>query len=115
MNNKYIKIKQNQKLKAKFFKLFWVLHLIGKQAYKLKLPKKWRIHNGFHVSLLEQETTKKERVDENMTEFKAGNSKKYKVEVIQDSTVYINKAEGHLPNLYYLVAWKRYLKEENTW
>ena len=39
LNSKYIKTKQNQKLKAKFFRPFWVLHLVGKQAYKFKLPK----------------------------------------------------------------------------
>ena len=47
-------------------------------------------------------------------EFEASDSKEYKVEVIQDSAVYANKAKGHLPGLYYMVAWKRYSKEENT-
>ena len=40
---------------------------------------------------------------------------KYKVETIQDSVVYAKKADRHLPGLYYLVAWKSYLEEENTW
>ena len=40
LNSKYIKTKQNQKLEAKFFGPFQALHLIRKQAYKLKLPKK---------------------------------------------------------------------------
>ena len=47
LNSKYIKTKQNRKLEVKFFGLFQVLYLVGKQAYKLKLPKKWRIHNVF--------------------------------------------------------------------
>ena len=40
LNSKYIKIKQNCKLEAKFFRPFRSLRLVGKQAYKLKLPKK---------------------------------------------------------------------------
>ena len=40
LNSKYIKTKQNQKLETKFFGLFQILHLIGKQAYKLDLPTK---------------------------------------------------------------------------
>ena len=53
LNSKYIKTKRNWKLEAKFFGPFRVLHPVGKQAYKLKFPRKWRIHNVFHVSLLE--------------------------------------------------------------
>ena len=30
LNSKYIKIKRNQKLEAKFFGPFWVLHPVGK-------------------------------------------------------------------------------------
>ena len=53
LNAKYIKTKHNQKLKAKFFGPFPVLHPVGKQAYKLELPRKWRIRDVFHMSLLE--------------------------------------------------------------
>ena len=56
------------------------------------------------MSLLKQDTTRKERVDKNMTEFKAGDSKEFQVEAIWDYDVYVNKVESHLPNLYYLVA-----------
>ena len=47
---------------------------MGKQAYKLELPKKWRIYDVFHVSLLEQNITRKEQVDENVTEFETGSN-----------------------------------------
>ena len=53
LSSKHLRTKRNRKLEAKFLGLFRVLYPVGKQAYKLKLPKKWRIHNIFHVSLLE--------------------------------------------------------------
>ena len=68
LNNKYIKTKRNRKLEAKFFGPFRVLHLVGSQAYKLELPKQWRIHDIFYVSLLEQDITRKGRVDKKIAE-----------------------------------------------
>ena len=43
------------------------------------------------------------------------NSGKYEVEANWDSIVYAKKSKsGHLLDIYYLVLWKRYPKEENT-
>ena len=71
------------------------------------------------MSLLEQDTTRKGQVDENGTtqlEFEANDVEEYEVEGIQDSAVYEKESEaGHLPGFYYLVLWKGYLEEENTW
>ena len=40
----------------------------------------------------------------------------YKIEVIWDSAIYTKESKsGYLLDLYYLISWKRYLKEENTW
>ena len=52
-----------------------------------------------------------------MGELDAGDdSGKYEVEAIWDSAVYARESEsGHLPGLYYLVSWKGYPEEENTW
>ena len=101
LNSKYIKIKRNRKLEAKFFGPFRVLHPVGKQVYKLELPRKWRIHDVFHVSLLEQDTTRKGRVDDDATELDAGDdSGEYEMEAICDSAVYARESElGHLPGL----------------
>ena len=117
LNSKYTKTKHNQKLEAKFFGPFRVLYPVGKQEYKLELPKKWRIHDVFHVSLLKQDTTRKRRVDNENVELDAGDKNgEYEVEAIWDSEVYARESEsGHLPGLYSLVSWKGYPKEENTW
>ena len=51
-------------------------------------------------------------------EFDTGDNEsgEYKVEAIWDSAIYIKKSEsGHLPGLYYLVSWKDYPEEKNTW
>ena len=120
LNSKYIKTKCNRKLEAKFFGSFRVLHPVGSQAYKLELPKQWKIHDVFHVSLLEQDITRKGRVDEKIAEqleFEAGgDNKEYEVESIRNSAVYARESEaGHLPGLYYLVSWKGYPEDESTW
>ena len=95
-------------MKTKFFGQFRILYPIGKQVYKLELLRNWIVHNVFHVSLLEQEITRKRRVDEEVRqiEFDAGNnSGKYKMEAIWNSAVYARESEsGHLPGLYYLVS-----------
>ena len=58
--------------------------------------------------LWEQNTIKKERINELFPEsepkFDTGNNKKYKVEAIINSAIYIKKAKGYLPGLYYLVS-----------
>ncbi len=42
-------------------------------------------------------------------------SEEYKVEAICDNAVYVKESEGHLLGLYYMVLWKDYPEEENTW
>ena len=119
LNSKYIKSKQNRKLKVKFIGLFQILHPVRKQTYKLNLPIKYKIHDVFHASLLEQDTTRKERMNElfpeSEPEFDAGDNKEYKIKAIIDNAVYAKEAEAHLPGLYYLVSWKSYLEKKSTW
>ena len=66
--------------------------------------------------LLEQDTTRKGRVDKNdATKLDAGDNKngKYKIEAICDNAVYVRESAYYLPRLYYLVSWKSYLEEKN--
>lgn len=70
------------------------------------------------MSLLEKKIIKKGQIDKKIAEqFEfSGNNEKYKVENICNSTVYTRKSKmGYLLCLYYLVSWKSYLKNKNTW
>ena len=120
LNSKHIKTKCNRKLGVKFFGPFRVLHPVGSQVYKLKLLKRWRIHDVFHMSLLEQDSTRKERVDRKIAEklkFEAGgNNKEYELEGICNSAVYARELEAdYLSGFYYLVFWKSYPKDKSIW
>ena len=79
-------------------------YLVGKQAYKLELPKKWKINNIFHILLLEQDITKKEW-DKKVLELNTSNkkSRKYKIEIIWNSAIYAKESKDYLLKLYYLI------------
>ncbi len=47
--------------------------------------------------------------------FKAGGNKEYEVKVIINSAVYDQQANNQMSSLYYLILWKGYSEEENTW
>ena len=65
---------------------------------------------------MEQNTTKKRQVDETYLEFEANDDEEYKVKGIRDSAVYVKASEaGQLLGLYYLVSWKNYPEEKDTW
>ena len=118
LSSKHLITKQNCKLKTKFLDPFWLLHSVDKQAYKLKLLKKWRFYNVFHVFLLEQDTTKKRWVNNIQLdfEFEASNNEEYEVNGIWDNAIYAKKSTTRqLLGLYYLVLWKSYPRKENTW
>ncbi len=48
-------------------------------------------------------------------EFETGGNKEYEVEAIIDSAVYDQQVNNQMQGLYYLVLWKGYPEEENTW
>ncbi len=105
-------MKRNKKLESRFFGSFHVPYIVRKQAYKLELPTKWKIHDIFHVSLLEQDTTKKKVVDKALSEskkdleFEATSNKEYEDKAIIDSGVYGQQANNsnQMLELHYLVS-----------
>ena len=59
------------------------------------------------MSLLKQDITRKERVDENdATKLDAGDNEsgEYKMEAIYNSAVHVKESVGHLSGLYYLIS-----------
>ena len=49
-------------------------------------------------------------------EFDAGDNEEYEMEAIWNIVIYAKESEsGHLSGFYYLVSWKEYPEEENTW
>ena len=97
-------MKQNQKLEAKFFGLFQVLHPISNQGQKLKISKRKKIHNVFHMLPFKQESNRKKQFKKILKSDNANmESEIYKIETIWDNTVYAKKLQEYLPGLYDLV------------
>ena len=72
------------------------------------------------MSLLEQDIIKKGQVDlgqvlPKLEEFEARDNKEYEVKTMIDSAVYGQQVNNQISGLYYLILWKSYSKEENTW
>ena len=115
LNRRNIRTKRpSRKLDWKMIGPFKVIERFGKNAYKLDLPLNYRIHNVFHVSLLEKDPTKGEPpLDIEVNE----EGREYVAEAVRDSCVF---KEGEMDEksptgLYYLVHWKDLPESENTW
>ena len=105
--------KPSKKLGPKRLGPYMIIDIIGKRAYKLKLPSGSRIHPVFNVALLEPfHMTKTQEQEEPNVE-----------EVLQSQ--YEEETEWEVENLVnsrtlnerleYLVKWKGYDDSENTW
>ena len=83
------------------------MEAVRKQAYKLKLHAKWRIHHVFHVLILERDIIKKEAIDQkiaNQLKFEKGEQTEQEVDLILDIIVFAEKVvDGRLSRLYYLI------------
>ena len=119
LSGKHIKTKKNPTLEHKYLSPFEVVEAVEKQAYKLKLPAKWRIYPVFHISLLKKDVTRREAVDQkiaNQLEFEEGEHPEQEVDSIMNSMVFaVEAVDGRPPGLYYLIHWKGETHVENTW
>ena len=112
----------SKKLAAKKYGTFKIMKKIGTRAYKLELHTRWRIHNVFHVSLLEpniqNELEGQAQTRPEPEEIKG--DLEYEVEKIVNSEIRnsIKKVNGQnkgIKTQFYLVKWKGYPEDECTW
>jgi transposase InsO family protein len=107
LSTKNLKLKvPNRKLAPKFIGPFRVLGTVGSQAYRLSLPNQYdRIHNVFHVSLLEPWYGKP---NDDLPMPELADDEEWEVEEIKAK----DTREGES---YYLVKWKGWPSEYNQW
>jgi hypothetical protein len=97
------------KLVDRYLGLFTIIEIIGnhRQAYRLKLPPSYRIHNVFYISLLEPWYTQAGAVEE-VEPIKVKGEKEFEVELV------LAHREGK-KGREYLVRWKGFTLADNTW
>jgi hypothetical protein len=99
-------------LLPRFVGPFRITSMVNPVVVKLDLPATLRMHNTFHVSLLRHYTT-------NPTGCKApplptiiDGELEYEVEDLLSHEL---RSQGRTKRLWYLVRWKGYSAEDNTW
>lgn len=104
----------SKKLLDKYIGPYRIIEKISKLSYKLELPKKFRIHDVFHISKLRRALETEDYPDRKQDDRPApaiqnesGNDE-YEVEKIIDKRIRKNVIE-------YLVKWKGYDVWESTW
>ena len=109
LSTKNLKLKlPAKKLSPRFIGPFRVLQRIGQQAYRLALPEQYsRIHNVFHVSLLEP-WYRKAGDTETMPMPELEEDDEWEVEEIKDE----KSIRG---TTYFLVKWTNWPSEYNQW
>ena len=101
----------SKKLDTKQFGPFEILKQIGETFYQIKLPEYWKIHNVFHSDLLTLYVSPRNTIQKKpilLPPDIINQEKKWEVEKILDSKRSRNSVK-------YLVRWKGYGPEDDTW
>jgi len=123
LNAKNIRTKRpSKKLSPKLYGPFKVLEKKGSRAYKLEISPRWKIHHVFHVSLLEpyQASNRPTREQPPRDPEEIEGDLEWEVERIVKSEIisYTRKVRGRnkpMKELRYIVKWKGWAEDENTW
>lgn len=109
LSTKNLRLKGNRKLTPRFVGPFRVLQPIGKQAYRLSLPQQYdRLHNVFHISLLEPWRKQNRNNGESMPMPDLEDEDEYEVEEVRDEKEIQDET-------CFLVKWKGWPAEYNQW
>ena len=105
-------LKTTRKLTPRQLGPFEVIEEISPVVYKLRLPKAWRIHDVFHVSLLTPQVTTPEYgiPEEPPLPELVDRESEFEVENILQ-----HKFIGRKKEIRYLVQWHGYSRAESTW
>jgi hypothetical protein len=113
LNTKDLNIKHgktNRKLLPKWVGPFKVVQKVGPVSYELEMTPGWRVHPVFHVSLLEPYKSDG-RIRPPPPPIELEFALEYEVEAIEKHRIKGRKR----PKTSYLVAWKGYGPEHNSW
>ena len=101
-------VRPNRKLDYKFHGPFRITDAIGKQAYKLELPKTMQVHPVFHVSLLEPYSPRDSDGDASPKPLEVDGEEEWEVAEVLDCRRRYGK-------LQYLVRWTGFSDQFNEW
>ena len=104
-----------RKLKKRFVGPFFIVRPVGQVAYELDLPKTWKIHNVFHVSLLRPFRTSswaQSTTSGQVEEIELENDEPYDVEKLLRWRWAGPSTKRHKE---YLVLWKDYSLDDASW
>ena len=112
LDGRYIKTKRAcRKLDAKLYGPFKVLRISSnRRSAKLELPNSWKIHPTFHVSLLEPY-----RGDPNRRSLPEVELEEDAEGWTPESIVAAGPDDDNPAHHLFLVKWKDFTHEENTW